>query len=114
MKIFIVKNLDDWKTVARAVARELKPGTIIGLSGPLGAGKTTFVQYLANELGAESRPKSPTFTLMRTHRLLENNMMITRLVHVDAYRIEREEDQERQTESLETRRVHRHAKVIFP
>ena len=91
-QIFTVKKIDDWKAVAQAVARELTPGTILGLSGPLGAGKTTFVQYLAEELGAEKRPKSPTFTLRRDYSIIGGRSMITKLIHVDAYRIERSED----------------------
>jgi len=89
---FIVEKIENWKAVAQAVARELTPGTILGLSGPLGAGKTTFVQYLAEELGAEKRPKSPTFTLRRDYSIIGNRSMITKLIHVDAYRIERSED----------------------
>jgi len=89
---FILTKNDDWNAVAQAVARELEPGMILGLSGPLGAGKTTFVQYLAEELGAKSRPKSPTFTLVREYPLEEKYSMIKRLIHVDAYRIDHPED----------------------
>lgn len=83
--------MHDWKNVAQAIIQQLKPGTIIALSGPLGAGKTTLVQFLARELGAETNPRSPTFALIHTYHL-KNKLSLKRLVHVDAYRIEKPED----------------------
>ncbi len=67
-----------------AVARS---GTVIGLVGELGAGKTLFVQGLARGLGvpAQTRVVSPTFTLINVYsggRLP--------LHHADLYRLERE------------------------
>lgn len=62
----------------------------MALQGPLGAGKTTFVQALASVLGAKRVPKSPTFSMLRTYRVSHGK--IKRLLHVDAYRIENERD----------------------
>lgn len=87
---YIVANVEDWDAVAKAVVPELKPGMILALSGPLGAGKTTFVQSLAKALGSKSVPRSPTFSMVRTYKT--NQGEIKQLVHVDAYRIEQEED----------------------
>jgi tRNA threonylcarbamoyl adenosine modification protein YjeE len=74
-----------WSLVARNIIPVLKPGSILALQGPLGAGKTTFVQALAKELGALRVPKSPTFSLLRTYAVKCGG--IRRLLHVDAYRI---------------------------
>ncbi len=96
MSEFFIKNLEDWDTLAKKIALRLRPGTIITLSGPLGAGKTTFVQALARVLGSRQTPKSPTFSLVRVHRLVPKSGSTpstpTRIVHVDAYRIEKSED----------------------
>jgi tRNA threonylcarbamoyladenosine biosynthesis protein TsaE len=89
---FVVRQVEDWKAVARNVAAQLQPGMIVTLSGPLGAGKTTFVQYLAKELGTKSVPRSPTFSLVRSYRLPVTDYPLRRLLHVDAYRIEDEKD----------------------
>ncbi|MDD5726098.1 MAG: tRNA (adenosine(37)-N6)-threonylcarbamoyltransferase complex ATPase subunit type 1 TsaE [Patescibacteria group bacterium] len=104
---FVVHKVDDWQNVAKALVRLVKPGTIVALSGPLGAGKTTLVQYLAKTLDAPKRAISPTFALMRIYKLetrisklvsrnrkteirdsAKRKFDIRRLVHVDAYRIE--------------------------
>lgn len=87
---FIVANVEDWAAVAKAVATELKPGMIVALSGPLGAGKTTFVQALAAALGTKQTPRSPTFSMVRAYQTTHPE--IKQLVHVDAYRIEHESD----------------------
>jgi tRNA threonylcarbamoyladenosine biosynthesis protein TsaE len=89
-KTFSIKSLADWDTLAQTIAPDLKAGSILALSGPLGAGKTTFVQALARALGSKDKPKSPTFALMRIYRL--KHPKLKRLIHVDAYRIENEND----------------------
>lgn len=89
---YIVSKIEDWDQVAIAVAKELKPGMILALSGPLGAGKTTFIQALSRVLGAKTNPRSPTFSLVRSYQLPVASYQIRQLVHVDAYRIEDEKD----------------------
>ena len=72
------------------LARVLQPGTILGLVGELGAGKTCFVRGLATGLGVNAEAvHSPTFTLIaeyRTGRLP--------LYHIDLYRLEGAEIEE--------------------
>lgn len=73
---------DATAAVAGTVATHLGPGDVLVLDGPLGAGKTRFVQGVAAGLGVPTRVTSPTFVLVRRHagRIP--------LVHVDAYRLE--------------------------
>jgi tRNA threonylcarbamoyladenosine biosynthesis protein TsaE len=89
-----IKTLEDLKEFARKTAAELKGGDIIGLVGELGAGKTTFTQFLAKELGIESDIKSPTFILFREYVTGQASQEkgIAKLVHADAYRIEDEDE----------------------
>lgn len=58
------------------------PGDVISLSGPLGAGKTTLAQGLAQALGIAEPISSPTFVLMNEYR------GAIPLLHLDAYRLE--------------------------
>jgi tRNA threonylcarbamoyladenosine biosynthesis protein TsaE len=89
-KKWIIASPIEWRTVARDLLPSLKPGSILALQGPLGAGKTTFVQALAKELGAKRTPKSPTFSMLRTYPVKHG--AVRRMIHVDAYRIEDEND----------------------
>ena len=90
-KTYDVPDVESWSVVAKDIAQRLKPGTVVGLSGELGAGKTTFVQALGLELGVQKSPQSPTFALMRSYPIT-NHQTLKRLVHVDAYRFEKPEE----------------------
>jgi tRNA threonylcarbamoyladenosine biosynthesis protein TsaE len=63
------------------LAKHLRPGQLVLLSGPLGAGKTTFVRGLARGLRVTGQVQSPTFQLVRVH---EGRIP---LAHVDLYRL---------------------------
>lgn len=66
------------------VARDLRAGDLLVLTGPLGAGKTTFTRGLGEGLNVRGPVTSPTFVLARTHPSLGDGPP---LVHVDAYRL---------------------------
>jgi tRNA threonylcarbamoyladenosine biosynthesis protein TsaE len=88
---FRIPTAEDWKDVAEYLRDRVKPGDIIALSGPLGAGKTTLVQALARCLGSAREAQSPTFALLRSYPVTKAGP-IKRIVHVDAYRIEQERE----------------------
>jgi tRNA threonylcarbamoyladenosine biosynthesis protein TsaE len=76
--------------------RPRQGAAIIGLSGELGSGKTTFVQGFAKALGIKERVVSPTFVLMKKSEIRnsksETNSKFKKfkfktLYHIDAYRI---------------------------
>lgn len=67
----------------------LSAGDVVVLSGPLGAGKTTFVQGLAEQLEVQGVITSPTFVVSRVHKPKSNGLA---LVHVDAYRLAGQSD----------------------
>lgn len=70
------------RDVGRRLAGLVRPGDVVELVGPMGAGKTVFVSGLAEGLGVEERVTSPTFVIMRSYR-----SGFLPLVHVDAYRL---------------------------
>jgi tRNA threonylcarbamoyladenosine biosynthesis protein TsaE len=76
---------DETTEVARTLAATLTPGTVLLLSGQLGAGKTAFVRGLAAGLGIDPEDvSSPTFTLVHEYRGGR-----LPLYHADLYRLEK-------------------------
>ena len=67
---------------------------VVGLSGHLGAGKTSFAKLVAAELGVAETVASPTFVIMKSYEARSSGVAFSRLVHIDAYRLERREDLE--------------------
>ena len=55
------------------------------MRGELGAGKTTFVQALARELGITTVVQSPTYVLMKRYDISYRNFK--HLIHIDVYRL---------------------------
>lgn len=62
--------------------------TVCGLSGNLGAGKTTFTQELARQLGVLEPITSPTFVIQKRYDLQGGRIPFDTLIHIDAYRLE--------------------------
>ncbi|MEV4369207.1 MULTISPECIES: tRNA (adenosine(37)-N6)-threonylcarbamoyltransferase complex ATPase subunit type 1 TsaE [unclassified Nonomuraea] len=75
---------EDMRAYGARLAAHLRPGDLIVLSGPLGAGKTTLVQGIAEGLKVRGPITSPTFVIARVHPSLRQGPP---LVHVDAYRL---------------------------
>ena len=68
---------------AQKLAKKIKGGDIVCLSGEMGAGKTLFAQGFAKGLGIKDAVTSPTFTIVN-----EYTDVVTPFYHFDAYRIE--------------------------
>ena len=75
-------TLEATERLAASLLRLAPEGSLVVLSGPLGAGKTTLVQALGRELGSDARVSSPTYTLIH-----EYPSPAGLLVHIDAYRL---------------------------
>jgi tRNA threonylcarbamoyladenosine biosynthesis protein TsaE len=73
--------MDDWQHIAEKVASELEHNILL-LKGNLGAGKTTFTQFLLNKLGSEDEVSSPTYSIVN-----EYNTPKGKVFHFDLYRL---------------------------
>lgn len=84
-----LKSLSEGETrkIAKSLAEKLNG--VIALTGELGAGKTTFVQGFAQGLGIKDKIISPTFVLIRQHKIPHG---IKTLYHIDLYRLEDSKD----------------------
>ena len=82
---YVVKNLEDTKKLANDFAAKLNGGEVVLLNGDLGAGKTTFTQFVFASLGVEDVVSSPTFAILKSYQGKFE------LHHFDTYRITTEE-----------------------
>ena len=82
----IVNSLEETEKLAKNFAKKLKIGQVVLLNGDLGAGKTTFTQFVFSALGVKESVTSPTFAILKTYKGSE-----CVLHHFDMYRIGEEE-----------------------
>jgi tRNA threonylcarbamoyladenosine biosynthesis protein TsaE len=90
---FRLTNPTDIEKAAQEFLDHCQPlaqATIVGLFGDLGAGKTTFTQTVARILGVNETVTSPTFILEKIYKL--EGQKYERLIHIDAYRLEKPEE----------------------
>ena len=100
-----VENLKETLNLGKKLSHKLNPHSIILLEGPIGAGKTSFVQGIANGLKISEDITSPTFALSHHY----NSGRIP-LIHLDLYRLENidsakevffsEEEEARQSQAI--------------
>lgn len=88
---YISKSVEETKLLGHSLAQELRGGDILLLSGNLGAGKTSFLQGLAQGLGVIDKVNSPTFNILKLYKI-KNNGNIKQFCHIDAYRLESGDD----------------------
>lgn len=81
-------GLSRLQEIGRMFARCLRPGDLVFLEGPLGAGKTTFVRAVAGALRIKDTVRSPSFTIANVYA-----GPVT-VQHLDLYRLERIEDED--------------------
>lgn len=78
-------SLDATRHLGLRLGAALKPGDVLGLVGPLGAGKTTLVRAIAEGAGVTDlrQVNSPTFVLVNEYETADR----LRIYHIDAYRL---------------------------
>lgn len=78
------------KALASSLSSSPEHATVVGLSGELGSGKTTFVKGVARAFGVTQTVTSPTFVIQKIYKL--EGQPFRHLVHIDAYRLESAEE----------------------
>lgn len=77
-----MQNAEETEAFGLALAKRLKAGDIIAMTGNLGVGKTTLTKSIAAGLGIEEMVNSPTFTIVQEYRGGR-----LPLYHFDVYRV---------------------------
>ena len=78
-----LQNLDDTAALGQTLGQHIQAGTIVVLSGDLGAGKTQLAGAIARGLGIEDSVTSPTFAILKNYP-----MGRIPLNHMDLYRLD--------------------------
>lgn len=81
---FFSRSPEQTRRLGTRLGGALQPGDVICLQGDLGAGKTTFVQGVAQGWGSVDAVSSPTFILINEYRRAD----ASQLFHMDAYRLD--------------------------
>lgn len=92
MKV-VSKSLEETKKAAEMFVEMLEPrdhAVVVRLEGDLGAGKTAFSQAIGEVLGVSDIMHSPTFVIEKIYPI--NYRGFTRLIHIDAYRLDKESE----------------------
>ncbi|MGE8379343.1 MAG: tRNA (adenosine(37)-N6)-threonylcarbamoyltransferase complex ATPase subunit type 1 TsaE, partial [Sphingobacterium sp.] len=83
----IVNTTADLSVAAQTLLNRFPKDRIFLLYGPMGAGKTTFIKYLCEQLGVKDSTSSPTFSIVNEYD--SDNGPI---YHFDFYRIKDEQE----------------------
>lgn len=89
MTEIIIKDLDHIRKAAREFISKMGEGSVFAFYGSMGAGKTTFVKAICEELGVEDVITSPTFAIVNEYRADSTGELI---YHFDFYRIKKLEE----------------------
>jgi len=81
---FFSRSPEQTRRIGKRVGGALQTGDVICLQGDLGAGKTTFVQGIAQGWGSLDSVSSPTFILVNVYRRADQSQIF----HMDAYRLD--------------------------
>lgn len=84
-----IQSLDHIHEAAREFIAAMSDNTVFALYGKMGAGKTTFVKALCQELGVEDVVTSPTFAVINEYR---SDIAGELIYHFDFYRIKKLEE----------------------
>ncbi|MBE0429937.1 MAG: tRNA (adenosine(37)-N6)-threonylcarbamoyltransferase complex ATPase subunit type 1 TsaE [Thermoleophilia bacterium] len=81
----VSRSEEQTAALAARLARLLKPGDVVFLKGPLGAGKTFFIRAAARQLGVTEPVTSPSFAMGQTYagRVTVHHLDLYRLTSFD-------------------------------
>ncbi len=88
MQTITIDHLDNIREAAREFISRMGDTTVFAFRGKMGAGKTTFIKAICEELGVEDVINSPTFAIVNEYRSATGEL----IYHFDFYRINKIEE----------------------
>ena len=85
---FKIDKIEDWQNVIDKILPQLQHNILL-LKGNLGAGKTTFTQFLLKDLGSQDEVSSPTYAIVNEYDSPKGNVF-----HFDLYRMKNADEVE--------------------
>lgn len=79
MSTILCRSVEDYRPIIKQLLPKLQPNIIVFLNGEIGAGKTTFVKLIGEEMGIKDPISSPTFNIIKVYD--------QKICHVDGYRL---------------------------
>ena len=88
-----IKNIDNIREAAREFIQHIDKHRVFAFYGEMGAGKTTFIKAICEELGVEDVITSPTFAIVNEYSFTSHLSPLTsKIYHFDFYRIKKLEE----------------------
>ena len=89
----VIKDIEHIREAAREFIENIGDHRVFAFYGKMGAGKTTFVKAICEELGVEDVITSPTFAIINEYSLTSHPSPLTsKIFHFDFYRIKKLEE----------------------
>jgi len=83
-----INSLETINETARQFIEQIGDGTVFAFNGTMGAGKTTFIKAICEELGVTETVNSPTFSIVNEYEAADGRI----IYHFDCYRINKMEE----------------------
>lgn len=99
-----IESLANLTYLAKLMAKQISAPLIIGLSGDMGAGKTTFVREVCEAMGSTDWVNSPTYAIMQRYQSPKAD-----LLHLDFYRLSNENE----IDQLDLNSYFNHSTIAF-
>lgn len=83
-----IKSIESIHQTAREFINQIGTRTIFAFNGKMGAGKTTFIKAICEELGVKETVNSPTFSIVNEYEIADGDL----IYHFDCYRITKKDE----------------------
>lgn len=92
MKHIKIESLEQIQDAAKQFIAQMGTAKVFAFYGKMGAGKTTFIKAICEQLGVEDVITSPTFAIVNEYTVNHPSPIASVIYHFDFYRIKKQEE----------------------